>query len=186
MSTIIGLRDLHYAILTEDSSGNETYATPKRIAGIVQANINPNPRISTLFADDGPMEAASTLGEIELEIGVGALSLKTQATLLGHMVTGEIIERRSSDTPPWLAIGFKSLKSSGKYKYVWLLKGKFMVPERRHETRGAEITFQTETISGRFVRRNKDRLWILEADEDITGTNATMLSSWFNQVDPAS
>lgn len=191
--TVIGLRDLHYALLATDvydpvtpANTETTYYEPVRVPGIIQANINPNPRISSLFADDGPMETAATLGEIELELSTSNLSLETQAILLGHTITDKkLLKRSSDDTPPWVAIGYRALKSNGEYRYAWLLKGRFMVPERRHETMGAEVTFQTETISGRFVSRDSDAMWIRETDsDDYTTLNEEILEEWFDTVEP--
>ncbi|MFA7018538.1 MAG: major tail protein [Sphaerochaetaceae bacterium] len=173
----IGLRDIYYALLTNDTVGvGVTYSTPVPIIGAITANINPNPSIESLFADDGPMESAATLGKIELELNVADLPLDTQAALLGHQLSQGVLKKASGDSAPWTALGFRSLKSNGNYRYVWLLKGKFMVPEQSHETRGESITFQTPTINGTFVKRDFDDLYQLVGDEDAFGFSA---SGWF-------
>jgi phi13 family phage major tail protein len=174
----IGLKDVHYALLTtDDVETGVTYEEPAPIIGAITANINPNASMETLFADDGPMETAASLGQIELELNVADLPLSVQAALLGHEAptVGEIM-RKAGDVPPWLALGFRSLKSNGKYRYVWLLKGKFMVPEQSHETKGDTITFQTPTINGSFVKRDFDDAYQLLGDEDETDFAAT---DWF-------
>lgn len=173
----IGLTDVHYAILTADTPAAATYQTPVRIFGAITANINPNASSETLFADDGPMAVASTLGQIELELVASELPLDVQAVLLGHgaPVNGEIF-RKAGDIPPWVALGFRALKSNGKYRFMWLLKGKFMVPEQPHETLGDAITFQTATINGFFVRRERDAAYQRIGDEDLVGFSST---GWF-------
>jgi len=174
----IGLRDVYYAILDSDEVGvGVQYQEPERIIGAITANINPNPSMETLFADDGPMETAATLGQIELELNVADLPLDIQAVLLGHgaLSAGQLI-RKAGDIPPWIALGFKSLKSNGSYRYVWLLKGKFMVPEQSHETKGDTITFQTPTINGQFVKRDYDDAYQLIGDDDVEGFEP---SNWF-------
>ena len=175
----IGLADLYYATLTTDASDGAVYGTPVQITGAITANINPNSSNETLFADDGPMETASQMGQIELELNVADIPLEVQATLLGNttVTAGELL-KKSTDTPPWLAIGFKSKKSNGNYRYVWLLKGKFREPEVNHETQDDSINFQTITISANFVKREYDDAWIKMADEDATGyTNEG--DTWF-------
>lgn len=182
MGTIIGLRDLHYAILVEDTSTAVSYETPVKIAGAVQANINPNPSMETLFADDGPSETAATLGQIELEIVAKDFPIEVQAALLGHSVVGGVMIRKSTDVPPWVAIGFKSLKSNGFYRYVWLLKGKFQVPEQNHETKGDRVNFQTPTLRGVFVRRDFDDAWQKQTDEDYVDYVPAIGTNWFLDV----
>jgi len=182
---VIGLKELHYALLTTDTEATILYATPVKIAGAIQANINPNAANETLFADDGPMETASSLGQIELELIAADIPLDIQAALLGHTISAKGVLRRSAgDIPPWVAIGFQTLKSNGKYRFVWLLKGKFTQPERKHETRGDKVNFQTPTIKGNFVKRDHDDDWILETDEDTTGYTESIGTGWFTQVDP--
>lgn len=180
---VVGLRDLHYAILTSDTASGVTYQAPVKIIGAIQANINPNPSVETLFADDGPMDTAATLGQIELELIASDFPAEVQAALLGHTLDADgVLHRKASDTPPWVAIGFRSLKSNGKYRYVWLLKGKFMVPEQNHETKGDSINFQTPTLKGVFVKREYDDEWEKQIDEDTTDASSTVISGWFTSV----
>jgi phi13 family phage major tail protein len=178
LATQIGLSHLHYAILTADPAGGEaTYEAPVRIPGAIEVNINANPSTETLFADDGPMETASALGEIEVEINVADLPLATQAILLGHTITAGVMERKGNDSAPFVGLGFKSLKSNGSYRYVWLAKGKFNLPELNHATKADGIEFQTPSVSASFVKREADDVWISQADDDdVAFTGA---ETWF-------
>ena len=175
----IGLRDIYYALLkTDPVGGTATYEAPVRIAGAISAHINPYASSATLFADDGPSDIASTLGEISLELNVADLDLATQAVLLGHTLDGGILKKKGSDVPPWVAIGFRTLKSNGSYRYYWLNKGKFSVPEEDLQTKGDSVEFKTPTISGSFVKRDSDDEWQRQADADET-ESATAISNWF-------
>lgn len=177
----IGVSDLYYALLIDDPlSGTAVYQTPKRIPGVISANVNPNGSNDTLFADDGPYETASTIGQISLELNVADLSIEMQAELLGHTIVAGILMRKSSDVPPWVAIGFKSLKSNGKYRYTWLNKGKFALPEQANKTKGDSIEFNTPTISGSFVKRECDNEWERHTDEDCLDYMPIVGSQWFN------
>ena len=175
----IGLSDLYYATLTSDASGGVVYGTPAIITGIITANINPNSVVETLFADDGPLEVAAQLGNIEFELNVADIPLNIQAVLLGHTVTAGVMIRYSTDTPVWVAIGFKALKTNGNYRYVWLVKGKFREPELNHETKDDSVNFQTSTIVGHFVKRDYDDMWLKQADEDESGYQASTGTDWF-------
>ena len=101
----IGLRNLVYAKLLTDPApgGTATYDAVKPIAGAISANINPNASNETLFADDGPYETATTIGQIALELNVADLPLEVQAELFGHTLTATgVLIRKSGDTPPWV------------------------------------------------------------------------------------
>lgn len=176
----IGLRDLYYALLTEDpEDGTPTYETPERIVGAISANINPNPSTTTLFADDGPMETSATLGEITVELNIADIPLKTQGVLLGHHYENGLLIAKGGDVPPYVALGFRTLKSNGKYRYFWLTKGKFSVPEEEYNTKGESVEFQTPTISGSFVKRTCDDEWKRVADEEDEGIEQQMITDWF-------
>lgn len=176
----IGLSHIHYAIMDSDPVGGvPVYQAPIRIVKAMQANINPNTSSETLFADDGPADTATTLGDIELELNMADLSLDEQADLLGHEVVGGILKKKGSDNPPWVAIGFKTLKSNGSYRYVWLQKGKFQPPEQNHETKGDTVNFQTPTIRGNFVKRDADQEWERMADEDHVDYVPSIGTNWF-------
>ena len=183
MSVLIGLNSLYYALLTSDPvGGTPTYDAPVRIAGAIKVGVNPNSSLETLFADDGPMETASTIGQISVELNVADLDLDTQAVLMGHTKAGGVLKRKSSDTPPWVAIGFKTLKSNGHYRYTWLAKGKFALPEQSNETKGESVNFQTPTIQGSFVKRDSDDEWERHVDEDDADYLASLGTNWFSSA----
>lgn len=179
----VGVSDLYYAVLTKDDGTGVTYNTPVKIPGLISINIKPNSSTETLFGDNGPMETASTLGNIQVEINTADIDFATQAVLLGHTLNGSgILLRKSTDIPPWVAIGFKALKSNGKYRYGWLVKGKFAIPDMDNTTRKDSIDFQTPTINGSFVKRDNDALWLRQTDEDAVGYTAATGTNWFTTV----
>lgn len=180
---IVGLTNLYYALLTEDPvSGVPTYGTPTRITGVISANINPNSNKGTLFGDNGPMEVASVLGAIDLELNTVDVPLETQAILLGHSVVGGVLVRKASSVAPWVAIGFEALKSNGKKRLTWLVKGKFAEPEQKQETKNDNVNFQTPTITASFVKRDCDNVWEYHADEDSATAVPATIAGWFNEV----
>ena len=192
-STKIGCDSLVYTVMsTEDTvTTPAVYGTIVPAPGLMSIKINPNSSQETLFADDGPMDTASTIGKIDVEIMKNQLSTVDRAALLGHSIdaAGSLLYS-DSDVPPFVAIGFRSLKSNGKYRYVWLYKGKFTVPEDTNETKGDSINFQAETIKGQFLRVNnvvvidgkKRRLYKYELDEDSPDADQTVMDTWFEEV----
>lgn len=193
MATRIGCDNLVYATMTtEDTATTEpVYGDVKQAPGVMSLNINPNGTLETLFADDGPMDTASTLGRIEVEIQKNELTSQQKADLLGHEIdeNGAVVFS-DNDVAPWTAIGFRTLKSNGKYRYVWLYKGKFTEPEDNNETKGDSINFQADTISGQFtkltyaytVNGKQKRAWKYELDEDNEKASQTVVQGWFKSV----
>ena len=176
----VGLRDLHYAILNTDGETQLEYEEPKKILGAVTANINPNADTETLFADDGPFDTMTALGEVELEFEAADVPPDVQAELLGHEFDEDsgIMVRKAGDVPPWVAVGFKSIKSDGKYRFKWLLKGKFQIPETESETRSDSIEYQTPSMQGAFVRRDVDDAYEITGDEGYENFDP---DTWFSK-----
>lgn len=190
MATRIGCDNLVYALMkTEDTAEQApVYGTVSKAPGVMSININPNGSLETLFADDGPMESAATLGRIEVEIQKNELTSQNKADLLGHLIDANgAVVYGDSDVPPYVAIGFRTLKSNGKYRHVWLYKGKFTEPEDNNETKGDSINFQADTISGQFTKLSyaytidgrSVRPWKYELDGDSEGASETVIKNWF-------
>jgi phi13 family phage major tail protein len=173
----IGMKDVHYAILTNDDETGVQYEAPVKLPGAISAKISVKTNTDTLYADDGAFETATTLGEITVEIELADLPLSAQAALLGHKLENGILKAKATDEAPYVALGFKALKSNGKYRYYWLLKGRFQIPDDESQTREDKVTFKTGTLSGVFVCRQYDGLWKLAGDEDEQGFLAT---NWFD------
>ena len=129
MSTRIGCDNLVYALMkTEDTATTApTYDAVKSAPGVISVNINPNSSQETLFADDGPMETATTLGKIDVEINKAELTTENKADLLGHEIdTNGGIVYGDSDVPPWVAIGFRrvgllTLRTTTKLRVIPLI-----------------------------------------------------------------
>jgi phi13 family phage major tail protein len=177
--TIVGLEDVYYATLTSDGSDGAVYGTPVKIAGAITANNKSGSNSATLFGDNKPMDTSSSLGGIELELSTADIPIETEAVLLGATVTAGVISYKSSDTPPWIALGFKGKKSNGAYRYIWLDKGKFRVPDDNYATQKDTVEYQPPTIMGNFVAREYDKEWKKKADEDATGYQAATGTNWF-------
>ncbi|MFV9511806.1 major tail protein [Tepidibacillus sp. LV47] len=176
MASKIGMKDLYYAKLTKDDTTGVTYEAPTLIAGAISSKISAKTDSQTLYADDGAFDTASVLGEITVELELADLPLSVQAELLGHTVANGVLEAKNTDEAPYVAIGFRALKSNGKYRYYWLLKGRFEIPDDESKTKEDKASFQTAKLKGTFVCRAYDGKWKLVGDEDETGFTST---DWF-------
>lgn len=193
MAMRIGCDNLHYATMTTEDTATSApvYTEPKPAPGVMHININPNASLATAFFDDGPGDTASTLGNIDVEIQKNALTTENKADLLGHLIdaNGGVVYA-DDDVPPFVAIAFRTLKSNGKYRYVWLYKGRFADPEDNSETKADSINFQSDTIKGQFVKLNyavtvgnkQKRLWKYEIDADNPDANQSAMDTWFESV----
>ncbi len=184
MPALIGLDQLHYALLITDdvAATSAVYGTPVRIPGAIQANINPNSAMDTLFGDNGPMETATSLGKIELDLEAAEFAPDIQAAMLGHSYISGMLIKKGGDIPPWLAVGGRAMKSNGAYRYFWLVKGKMSDPEEKNETKKDKVSFSTPTMKGNFVKRDCDDIWIVEYDTDSAFYQKSVEDAWFTKV----
>ena len=182
----VGLKNLYYAALSSDTSSGATYGTPVKIAGAVSVDINPSVNFATLYGDDAPFAADSSMSEITVTIESCDLTLEDQAALLGHTVnsTTKQLESKASDTAPYVALLFEAKKHNGNTRYVKLLKGKFAPTQETMQTKGESVTYTTPKLEGRFVAREYDGAWKRVADSDNT-ESATLIAGWYSAVEPS-
>ena len=176
----IGLKDLHYAILNEDTKDNLRYELPVSVIGAINAIINPTVNTQELYADDQLWESVSALGKIEVEIETAELPLNIRAKLGGHSIENGVLIEKSTDVAPHVALGFKSLKANGKYRYVWLLKGIAQPMAEDYSTKTDNVEHKTPQLKLTFMPRANDEEWKHTADEeqgDFIGKD-----SWFDEV----
>ena len=184
----IGLDKPYYAIITEDANGQETYGTPKVMAKAIQADLTVNNATASLYADDGVDESVDEFTSGTLSLGLNDLASTVAAELLGARVdTNGVLVNSTNDIAPYVAVGFRARKANGKYRYFWLYRVKFGVPATNLATKGESITFQTPTIEGTVMRRNKPDTqdkhpWKTEVTEGDTGVSAATISGWFSAV----
>lgn len=178
-SAKVGLDQLHYAPITADTSSALTYGTVVAVPGAIEAKITSENNEQTLYADNAAAETASSRGKITVELQVKDLDLDTLAALLGHTVTAGVMVRSANDTPPYVAVGWRGLKANGKYRYIWLLKGKFVEPDDNYKTKGENIEFQPATIKGTFVATENSGVTDRMTDADTTGFVEATATAWF-------
>ena len=178
----VGLKDFHIAILKKDDETGVDYEVPIKAAPIVKAKINPKSSTLKIPADDGTYEIIEAFDDVDVEIEVADFPLKMQAMVLGHKLQNGVMIENANDTAPYVAIGFKSKKSNGKYRYLWLLKGKFAIFADEYETQGDKPKPQSPKLKGTFVKRISDEDWRYKADEDEENFTSATATNWFKNV----
>ena len=184
----IGLDKLFYAKITEDKDGNETYAAPVQLAKAMTADLSVELAEATLYADDGASEIVKEFKSGTLSLGVDDLGGSVASDLTGAVIdsNGVVISTAEDGGDP-VAVGFRAKKSNGKYRYFWLYRVKFGIPATALATKGDSITFNTPTIEGTILRRNKvdgkgKHPWKAEVTEGDTAVTATTITNWYKKV----
>ena len=184
----IGLDKLYYAKITEDASGNETYAKPTQLAKAMSAELSVELAEATLYADDGAAEVIKEFQSGTLSLGIDDIGSTVASDLTGATIDDNyVLVSSTEDNADPVAIGFRAKKSNGKYKYYWLYRVKFGIPATNLATKGDSITFSTPTIEGTILRRNKPSAngkhpWKAEVTEGETSVNSATITSWFKTV----
>lgn len=176
------LRNLHYAIQTQDDEQGVAYEAPVRIVGAISGKITPASESETEYADDGAFDVAYSLGDISVEFDVADLPLKHQAALLGHQYKNGVMIKNADDQPPYVAIGFMSKLSETAIEFVWLLKGKFALIEDEYATATNKPEFRKPKLNGTFVKRIYDGDWEHRANSGDEGFDASVAEGWFSDV----
>jgi phi13 family phage major tail protein len=184
----IGLDKLYYSKITEGQNGEETYATPVSLAKAIKADLSVELAEAVLYADDGAAEVVKEFKSGKLSLGVDDIGVTAAQDLTGATIdnNGVLISTGEDGGTP-VAIGFRAKKANGKYRYFWLFRVKFGIPATNLQTKGDNITFQTPTIEGTVMRRNKldgqgKHPWKAEVSDDDTGVLTATITSWFSQV----
>lgn len=176
----IGLRDLYYAMITEGTDGVESYGTPLRLAKAISAELSVEKAEATLYADDAVDATESEFVSGELTLDVNDLLPEDLATLLGQTKDADgVVYAGGDDIAPYVAIGFRAKKPGGMFKYLWLYKVKFSVPDENYQTKADSIEFTTPEIVGTILTREKDGKWKSNYDAK---PDDPIAAAWFTAV----
>lgn len=177
----VGLDQLHYAIMTDEAL--ETYDTPKRIFGAVQATITPTVNNATFFADDIAYDTTSAMGDITVALTVADVPTEDQAALLGHEIDENGgLDQKSTDVAPYVAIGYRRRMANGNFRYVWLYKGKFTLGAEDANTKTDTPTYQPPSLNAVFISRMTDERWRYSVTQGDDGVTPEFLETFFDDV----
>ena len=176
--SLVGLKNIHYAVISADSDSGTTYGTPKKIGHAVSVDISPSTQKAVLYGDDRAVATATALGETTITLETTDIPLEDRAILLGSTfdsINNTVISK-GSDVAPYVGIAFESETSTGAIRCVKLLKGKFTPSQESIQTKGEQINFQVPKIEGSFVARQSDGGWKIEKDV-VVGTDT---ADWYS------
>ena len=183
----IGLKDVHIALLKSDGPAGAAYDEPIKIGRAITAKITPNVTSEAVYSDDSMEEELKAPPVIDVEIEQSALTLGERAIILGKTyANGELVEN-ANDTPPKLALMFRSEKSNSTasnpvYRYCVYYKGIFSEIEDEFETKGEKINPKSTKIKGKFYTREYDGNWRMMIDSDDESADKEKIKDFFNDV----
>ena len=146
-----GVQNFLYGILTENANGTATYGAGQKPGKAVSCNVSISSNDAKLYADDGLAESDTSFQSGTVSMELDNADITTQATLLGHTVSGDEMVRNANDVAPYVALGrivTKMVGGSYKYKVEFLSKVKFSEPNQENTTKGESVEFGTTTLEG--------------------------------------
>lgn len=177
----VGFDQLYYAIMTDEDT--ETYGTPKRLDGAISLSTSPTTNSETLYADDGAYDSVSSMGDVDVELGVAELPVEDYSALLGHSIDSNGgVDAKVTDQAPYVALGYRRRLANGKYRYVWLYKGRFRLSDEDAETKGDTPSYQTPTLNATFISRQTDGRWRYYVNDGDAGVTTAFINSFFTSV----
>lgn len=165
-SSFVGLHQLVYSIILEDTAEGTTYGDVKPFARAISANVATAQESATQYTDNGPTAVITQTGETTLTIGTPEVPDDVLCDILGQEMMGGVIAWKQEAIPPYVALGFIGDKENGAEKCVWLVKGRFTIPSSEINTKTNSPTFQDASIVGTFIRRNSDKVFKITGDTD--------------------
>ena len=75
----VGLDRLYYSKITENTAGDETYATPQMLAKAISADLEIELNEATLFADDSAAEVVKEFKSGKLSLGINDIGATSAA-----------------------------------------------------------------------------------------------------------
>jgi len=104
------------------------------------------------------------------------IPLAIQEQIFGNSIDDNgVLVRKSTDKPPYFAVGFMSEKSNGKMRYIWLYKVRAKPVTETYSTKeGGSVSRQTGEVEWTAIKRTHDNLYQVIADEGENGFTTAM------------
>lgn len=186
----IGVDMLYVAQVLQDTADGTQYGGSRWLQGLNNIGYDLGTQSQTYDADDSAYAVVSGDGNAQLAIRVADLTPEDRAWILGLMRDQYgVVSSGTTDNPPEMSVGFRSQKSNGQYRFVWLLKGRFQKGSETYTTKGSNgITFNDTEIIFTALNRASDGKKDRQIDSDDpaipAGMTVGMLSDpetgWFS------
>jgi phi13 family phage major tail protein len=185
VASTIGLKNVVIAPLQTDTETEHTYGDLQLMSGAIEASITPdNADPDIQYADDIEFDVLYPDPELSFKTKMADIPLAIQEMIFGNKIDDNgVLIRNASDKPPYYAVGFKSEKSDGAYRYVWLYKVRAKPVTENYQTKeGTTITRQTGEIEWTAIKRTHDGQYQAVADEGQNGFTAEKGATFLQSV----
>lgn len=181
-SVRIGVDRFFYAMIESEDDTGITYQDelPVHLPGVNAIALNVNSAIGSFYADDGIFETYQTEGDYDIQVKFAGISNEVASKLTGATYERGLLVDKKNDTSPYMAIGFRTQKSNGEYRYVWIYKGRFTKPDMQGFTKSNSISPQSDVYSFKAVSRLSDGAWRQMLDSDDAEIINKMTNSELN------
>ena len=149
----IGIKGLTYAPFSTGGEGGAiTYGTGVELADyMIKADVTENRNKTPFYADDHQIDQENELTGVDVSLELANLTDAIEKAFLGYTSgTGDELHVTSADAP-FVGVGFRKkerFKGAITYKGYWIYKIQFSKDTDSTQTKGENIDFQTESISG--------------------------------------
>lgn len=185
VASTVGLKNVVIAPLTEDTDTSHTYGELQLVAGAIEATITPdNTDPDIQYADDIEFDVLYPDPELTFSTSMADVPLAIQEMIFGNQIDDNgVLVRTASDRPPYFAVGFKSEKSDGAFRYVWLYKVRAKPMTESYKTKeGKTITRQNGSVEWTAIKRTHDGRYQAVADEGQNGFDASKAAAFLETV----
>ena len=185
MARIIGLKNLHYAVLTSDTATGVEYETPVRLESAISLEIQDNTEQVTFYSDDKVEEVINAFAGKEVTLELGYLPNELEAKITGNNYNNQtgIFSQNANAVAPEIALLFEAPKSNGSSRYGVLYKGVFAIEGETYATQEDSVESQTVTLKGIFMPLTYNGKPSIKFDTDSKATNAAHIKAkWFQDV----
>ena len=175
VASTIGLKNLVIAPVESDTESSTTYGDLQRVAGAIEASITPsNTDPDVQYYDDVEGDVLYPDPELSFKTKLADIPLTIQEMIFGNEIDDNgVLIRTATDKPGYFAVGFKSEKANGKFRYVWLYKVRAKPVTENYATKeGKTINRQTGEVEWTAVKRISDGRYQAIADEGENGFSA--------------
>lgn len=185
VASTVGLKNVVIAPLTTDTEDTLTYGELQLMAGAIEASITPesaDPDVQ--YADDIEFDVLYPDPQLAFKTKMADIPLLIQEMIFGNKVDDNgVLIRTASDKPPYFAVGFKSEKTNGSYRYVWLFKVRAKPVTENYATReGTSVTRQTGEVEWVAIKRTHDGRYQAVADEGENSFTAEKAATFLDTV----
>lgn len=185
----VGVDNLYYALITEDSDSAYVAATPQYLAPVAEIAGAPTINNKTTYYDNKAANNYVTEGVTKITITVSNVPAQKMAILLGKKydtATGRVLDTGEA-IPPDVAIGFRYNMGKNGYRYYWYLKGTIAGGSEESATKTDDVDERTYELTYTAVTTTKE--WLIDGENKSlkrvfadTADAAFNPAGWFTQV----